>query len=207
MRARSLALATTGFALAVALTACGSTDESGTDGMGGMNDSGSNSSSDSSTAETVDVVFAQLMIPHHEQAVEMADLALKYATTTQVKELATQIKDAQDPEIEQMTQWLQDWGAPTSMPSADGDMGDMDMGGMGAAGMMSEEAMMNLTESRGTEFDQMWLQMMIDHHEGAITMAQQVLDTTSNAEVRALANDVVQSQQGEVDTMQQLLAQ
>jgi uncharacterized protein (DUF305 family) len=204
MNARSLALASTGLVLAVALTACGSNDESGTDGMGGMSDSGSDSSS---TAETADVAFAQLMIPHHQQAVEMADLALKYATTTQVKELATQIKDAQGPEIEQMTQWLQDWGAPTSMPSADGDMGDMDMGGMGAAGMMSEEAMTNLTESRGTEFDQMWLQMMIAHHEGAITMAQQVLDTTSNAEVTALANDVVQSQQGELDTMQQLLAQ
>lgn len=204
MRARTLALASTGLALAVVLTACGSNDESGTDGMGGMSDSGSESSS---SADTADVAFAQLMIPHHQQAVEMADLALKYATTTEVKDLATQIKGAQGPEIEQMTQWLQDWGAPTSMASSDGDMGDMDMGGMGSDGMMSEEAMQGLAESRGAEFDQMWLQMMIAHHEGAITMAQQVLDTTNNAEVTTLANDIMQTQQAEIESMQRLLTQ
>jgi uncharacterized protein (DUF305 family) len=186
------------------LTACGSNDESGTDGMAGMSDSGSESSS---SADTADVAFAQLMIPHHEQAVEMADLALKYATTTEVKDLASEIKGAQGPEIEQMTQWLQDWGAPTSMASSDGDMGDMDMGGMGSDGMMSEEAMQGLAESRGAEFDQMWLQMMIAHHEGAITMAQQVLDTTNNAEVTTLANDIVQTQQAEIESMQRLLTQ
>ena len=207
MRARTLALASTGLAIAAVLTACGSSNESSTGGMGGMSDTGSNTSSPASTADAADVAFAQLMIPHHQQAIEMADLAAKYAKSTQVKDLAAQIKGAQGPEIEMMTQWLQDWGAPMTMPSSDGDMGDMDMGGMGAAGMMSEEAMTNLTESRGTEFDQMWLQMMIAHHEGAITMAQQVPDTTSNAEVTALANDVVQSQQVEIDTMQQLLAQ
>lgn len=71
--------------------------------------------------------------------------------------------------------------------------------------MMTEEAMQSLAESRGAEFDQMWLQMMIAHHEGAITMAQQVLDTTNNAEVTTLANDVVQTQQVEIESMQRLL--
>jgi uncharacterized protein (DUF305 family) len=207
MRARTLALASTGLALAAVLTACGSDDESSTGGMGGMSESGSNSSSPASTASAADQAFAQLMIPHHQQAIEMADLASKYAKSTLVKDLAAQIKDAQSPEIEKMTQWLQDWGAPKTMPSSDGDMGDMNMGGMGTAGMMSEAEMNGLAKTRGTEFDQMWLQMMIAHHEGAIAMAQQVLDTTNNAEVTALANDVVQAQQLEIDTMQQLLAQ
>jgi uncharacterized protein (DUF305 family) len=207
MRSRTLVLATAGLTLAVVLTACGSNDESVTDGMGGMGDSGSDSSSPSSTADSGDVAFAQLMIPHHQQAVDMADLALKYATTTQVKELADQITNAQDPEIDQMTQWLQDWGAPTAMPSSDGDMGDMDMGGMGEAGMMTEAEMRSLAAARGGEFDQMWLQMMIAHHEGAIAMAQQVLNTTNITEVAALANDVVLAQQAEIETMQLNLTQ
>ena len=207
MRARTLALASTGLALAVVLTACGSDNASETDGMGGaMDGSGSNASA-SSTADAADVAFAQLMIPHHQQAIEMADLAAKYAKSTQVKDLAAQIKGAQGPEIEMMTQWLQDWEAPMTMPSPDGDMGDMDMGGMGSAGMMSEAEMMGLAESRGAEFDQMWLQMMIAHHQGAVTMAQQVLETTNDPEVTALAQDVVQAQQAEIDAMQQLLTQ
>lgn len=207
MRGRALLLASTGLTLALVLTACGSGDESADDGMGDANGSGS-ASSQSSTADAADVAFAQLMIPHHEQAVEMADLALKYATTTAVKDLAAQIQDAQGPEIEMMSQWLQDWEAPTAMPSsADGDMGDMDMGGMGSAGMMSEAEMEALADARGRQFDEMWLQMMIAHHEGAIGMAQQVLDTTDNAEVAALASDVVEGQQAEIETMQQLLAQ
>jgi uncharacterized protein (DUF305 family) len=207
MRARTLALASTGLALAAVLTACGSNDDSSTGGMGGMSDSVSNSSSSASTADAADVAFAQLMIPHHQQAIEMADLALEYAESTQVKDLATQIKGGQDPEVEQMTGWLQDWEAPTTMPSADDAMRDMDMGGMGSAGMMSEQQMRALADARGAEFDQMWLQMMIAHHEGAIAMAQQVLDTTDNGEVTALAEGIVQAQLVEINTMQQLLAQ
>ncbi len=208
MRARTLALASTGLALSVVLTACGSDNASETDGMGGaMDGSGSNASSVSPTGDAADVAFAQLMIPHHQQAIEMADLALKYAKSPQVKELATQIKGAQDPEIEMMSQWLQDWGAPMTMPSSNDDMGDMDMGGMGTAGMMSGEEMQALGDARGATFDQMWLQMMIAHHEGAVAMAQQVLETTNAPEVTALAQDVVQAQQGEIDAMQELLAQ
>ncbi|MCU0277537.1 MAG: DUF305 domain-containing protein [Candidatus Nanopelagicales bacterium] len=207
MRARTLALTSTGLALAVVLTACGTNDESSTGGMGGMGESRSNSTSSASTADAADVAFAQLMIAHHQQAIEMADLASKSAQSTQVKDLAAQIKGAQGPEVETMTQWLQEWEAPMTMPSGDGDMGDMDMGGMGAAGMMSDAEMKMLATSRGAEFDQMWLQMMIAHHQGAITMAQQVLDTTNTAEVTALAEDVVQAQQVEIETMQQLLTQ
>jgi len=209
MRARPLALAATGLALTVALTACGSaTDASPTSGTGG---SGSSATTSPSGAAG-DVAFAQLMIPHHRQAVEMADLALKYGSSTQVEQLATQIKAAQDPEIEQMTQWLQSWGAPLVMPGSDAsgmpgmDHSGMDMGGMTASGMMSRQDMATLADARGADFDRMWLQMMIAHHQGAVSMAQQVLDTTSDPQVTALANAVVKGQQAEIDTMQQLLA-
>lgn len=208
MRARPLALAATGLALTAALTACGSaTDASPTSGA-----EGSTSSATTSTrAAAADIAFAQLMIPHHRQAVEMADLALEHASSAEVVQLATQIKGAQDPEIEQMTRWLQDWGAPQAMPGSDAsgmpgmDHSGMDMGGVGMAGMMSDEDMANLAQVRGSAFDTMWLQMMIAHHQGAVAMAQDVLVTTDDPQVTALANAVVKDQRAEIDAMQQLL--
>jgi len=208
MRARPLALAATGLALTAALTACGSaTDASTTSGTEGS----SSSATTSTSAAAGDVAFAQLMIPHHRQAVEMADLALEYGSSTEVVQLATQIKAAQDPEVEHMTQWLQDWGAPPAMPGSDDsgmpgmDHSGMDMGGVGMAGMMSDEDMVNLAEARGADFDAMWLQMMIAHHRGAVAMAEDVLATTDDPQVTALANAVVKGQQAEIDTMQRLL--
>jgi uncharacterized protein (DUF305 family) len=209
MRARPLALAATGLALTAVLTACGSaTDPGSTSGMGGSGSSATTSTS----AGAGDIAFAQLMIPHHQQAIEMADLALKNGSSAQVKQLAAQIKKAQAPEIAQMTQWLQSWGAPLAMPGSDAsgmpgmDHSGMDMGGMTASGMMSRQDMATLADARGADFDRMWLQMMIAHHQGAISMAQQVLDTTSDPQVTALANAVISGQQAEIDTMQQLLA-
>jgi uncharacterized protein (DUF305 family) len=154
-----------------------------------------------------DVAFAQLMIPHHAQAVEMADLALQQGTSPDVLSLAGQIKAAQGPEIEQMRGWLATWGAPEQMDGADGDdHGDMDMGGMNASGMMTDDDMNSLMNAAGEEFDRMWLQMMIAHHQGAIQMAQQVLADSTNPDVAALAAAVVAGQTAEIDTMQQLLA-
>jgi uncharacterized protein (DUF305 family) len=158
------------------------------------------------------VSFAQLMIPHHQQAVQMAELAITNASSPEVLKLADQIKAAQGPEISTMESWLTGWGVGDQMegmdPSAptNGDMGGMDMGGLSGAGMMSMEDMDKLSKATGTDFDRMWLQMMIAHHQGAITMAQQVLDTTSNPDVQKLAQAVVDGQTTEIDTMQQLLA-
>ncbi|MDO8307189.1 MAG: DUF305 domain-containing protein [Actinomycetota bacterium] len=154
-----------------------------------------------------DVAFAQLMIPHHAQAVEMADLALQQGTSPDVLSLASQIKAAQGPEIEQMRGWLGAWGAPEQMDGAEGDdHGDMDMGGMNASGMMTDEDMNSLMNASGEEFDRMWLQMMITHHQGAIQMAEQVLADSTNPDVIALADAVVAGQTAEIDAMQQLLA-
>ena len=151
-----------------------------------------------------DVSFAQQMIPHHQQAVEMADLALTRETSPEVKKLAEQIKAAQGPEIEMMSMWLQSWGAPMEMGE---DHSGHDMGGMDMSGMMSDDDMQALADAQGTEFDRMWLEMMIAHHQGAISMAEQVKAASSNADVTSLAGAVMTGQAEEIDTMQKLLAQ
>ena len=162
-----------------------------------------------------DIAFAQSMIPHHQQAIEMAELALapQSGASEQVQELAQQIKAAQDPEIQQMTQWLQAWGAPTAMPGAtDGsgmagmDHSGHDMGGIAMSGMMTAEQMQQLQQARGTDFDQMWLTMMIAHHEGAISMAQQA-QASNSSQVTTDTDAIITGQEEEITTMQALLAQ
>lgn len=159
--------------------------------------SGSASGSVSSdTSRAGDVMFAQMMIPHHQQAVEMADMALdKSSASADVKKLAGEVKAAQDPEIKQMQGWLQEWGEPTAMP--DGMNHD--------DGMMTEADMTSLKAADGQEFDKQWLTMMIAHHRGAVEMAQQVLATTQNPEVKALAESIVTSQNAEIDEMEKMI--
>jgi uncharacterized protein (DUF305 family) len=165
-------------------------------------------------ASAADVAFAQSMIPHHEQAVEMADLALadSAGASPSVVALAEQIKKAQDPEIEQMTGWLQQWGAPVTMPGTDGsdmadmDHGDHDMGGITMSGMVSAEDMQALREASGQDFDILWMRAMIAHHEGAVVMAEQVKESTDKPEVEKLADEVIRTQTKEIQTMQAYLA-
>ena len=148
-----------------------------------------------------DVTFAQGMIPHHEQAIEMADIALdpKVGASEQVRDLATRIKGGQDPEIALMTGLLTAWGQPVQM-AADGghEMSSMD-------GMMSAEEMDALETITATDFDKMWMEMMIRHHEGAIAMAQTVKAAGSSPDVLALADQVIAAQQAEMSEMQALL--
>lgn len=183
--------------IVLALSACGSSDDSTSGSM--MSGSGNNSASMSagtSTGAKGDVEFAQMMIPHHEQAVEMADLALQNdSASADVKALATQIKAAQDPEIKQMTVWLSQWGAAESS----GPMGH------GSGGMQDDQDMTALKDASGADFDRMWLTMMIAHHQGAVTMAQDVLATTAHAGVKEMANAIVKGQQSEIAAMQGML--
>jgi uncharacterized protein (DUF305 family) len=142
-----------------------------------------------------DVMFAQMMIPHHEQAVVMAKQAATKASSPQVKELARQIEQAQGPEIQMMTGWLQTWGA--SKPSGDGmHMGD---------GMMSDQDMKKLDKLSGKPFDQAFLEMMIKHHQGAIAMAKTEQAQGSAADAKAMAGSIVTSQSAEITTMRKLL--
>lgn len=195
-RARRLTLAVVALVTVSALSACGSSADHGSmPGMGASGSSGAGSST-SSTAMT-DVMFAQMMIPHHQQAVDMADLALEESSRArpEVRALAGQISKAQGPEIAQMQDWLKSWGAQAGM-SMDHDMG----------GMMSDAEMGELEQATGAEFDRQWLTMMIEHHEGAITMAENVLMQTQNPDVEKLATAIVEGQRREIDTMKGLLA-
>ncbi|MFI7148463.1 DUF305 domain-containing protein [Nonomuraea sp. NPDC050022] len=147
-----------------------------------------------------DVLFAQMMIPHHQQAVEMAELAETRASDKEVKELSAKIKAAQDPEIQTMKGWLTDWGKP--LPS-----GGMDQGmGHGMPGMMSAEDMKKLEDAKGSAFDKAFLQMMIAHHKGAITMARTERERGKNHEAKRLADTIETGQQAEVEQMQKILA-
>jgi uncharacterized protein (DUF305 family) len=148
-----------------------------------------------------DVTFAQGMIAHHEQAIEMADIALDptIGASVEVQDLATQIKAAQDPEIEAMTGWLTAWGQPVQMDTSGGhDMSSME-------GVMTAEEMDALGAATGVEFDTMWLEMMIRHHEGAIAMAETVKASGSNADVLGLAEQIITTQQAEIEQMQVLV--
>ena len=156
------------------------------------------------TFNGIDVEFAQNMIPHHEQAVEMAQLALdaKANAGAKVRDLATRIKGAQDPEIKVMTTWLAAWGEPTKA-----DMGGHDMSSMSSTeGMMSAAEMAALGKATGAEFDRTWLTMMVAHHQGAIKMAQSEKAQGSNADARALADKIIAAQQTEITEMTKLLS-
>jgi uncharacterized protein (DUF305 family) len=142
-----------------------------------------------------DAMFAQMMIPHHQQAITMAKQATAKASSPEVKKLAAQIENAQQPEIDKMTGWLRTWGA--SMPSP----GGMHMG----EGMMSEKDMKKLDTLSGKAFDKAFLQMMIKHHEGAVTMAKTEQAQGSNVDAKALAGSIISSQSAEITTMRNLL--
>lgn len=191
------------------LTGCGSSDHD----MSSAPTAGAASSSAaaagtpaSSSGNEADVAFATGMIPHHAQAIQMADLAAQRATNAEVKKLATAIKAAQAPEIRQLSGWLTGWGKP--VPATDGSMAmDHAAGGHSdMVGMMTEEEMKQLSAANGAAFDVMWLQMMIKHHEGAVTMAQGLLATGSNADAKELAQTIIATQKAEIVTMQGLLS-
>ena len=210
MRARRpLALAATGLAIGLTLAACSAS--AGPSVTTTSAAAGSATQAGTGTGTDAEISFAQLMVPHHQQAVEMADLALSRSTNPEVKKLAEQIKAAQDQEMAQMKGWLSAWGAPEQMDGAtasDGSMdhSGMDMGGMTSSGMMTADDLAKLKTASGADFDRMWLQMMIAHHQGAISMANQVIGESSNPQVTQLAKAVVAGQTQEISTMQQLLA-
>jgi uncharacterized protein (DUF305 family) len=149
-----------------------------------------------------DVAFAQGMIPHHEQAVEMADMALDPTAGAgpKIAALAKAIKGAQDPEIATMKGWLTGWGK-----DAAGGMTGMDHSTGAMPGMMSGADMTTLGKNKGAEFDTMWTTMMIAHHKGAIDMANTELKSGKAAEAKALATAVIKGQQAEIDQMTAML--
>ena len=183
-------IAATALAGAVSLAGC----TVGTTGSNGMMDGGmmgnNQSTSDFSGTE---IMFAQMMIPHHQQAVDMSTLAETRSTNPEVLALAKQIKDAQAPEIKQMTAWIESSGA------------GMDMGhDMGMGGMLTDEQMTALGNAQGAEFDKLYLEGMIGHHQGALQMAS-MIENSDNAEAKQLAANIISSQSAEIDKMKKML--
>ena len=192
---KNRAAATAAITLTALLALAGCTGTAGNGGMDNMPGMGS-SASPAADVNNADMQFTMMMIPHHEQAVEMADMILaKDGIDERVITLAEQIKAAQGPEIELMESWLDDWGTP---------MGDMD--GMDHGGMMSDTDMQALEDATGAEASRLFLEQMIVHHEGAIEMAQSEVDNGQNADVISLAEDIIASQTTEITTMEDILA-
>ena len=156
------------------------------------------------TFNAADVAFAQGMIPHHRQAIEMADLVPSRGSSPEVATLARQIAAAQGPEIATMTSWLQGWDQ-TVPPDMGMDHSGHDMGSMD--GMMSADDMERLGGSNGAAFDRMWVEMMIVHHEGALTMAQREVADGKDPTAVALARSIIDSQTAEITAMRSLLTQ
>ncbi|WP_055602498.1 DUF305 domain-containing protein [Streptomyces aureus] len=219
--ARKFALVGAATATGLLLTACGADD--GTSGMdhGGTSATASSSASSSASGSAsaapsapasgssgataapgafndADVMFAQMMIPHHEQALDMAELAEGRAEDPEVKKLVTAIEQAQDPEIQKMKAWLKGWGRPESAGHGGG-------GGHGMAGMMSDQDMKDLAAVKGKAFDRKFAELMIAHHNGAVAMAEDERKNGENPTAKALADDVVRTQSDEVAALKKVL--
>ncbi|MQS08867.1 DUF305 domain-containing protein [Streptomyces alkaliphilus] len=189
---------------ALTLTACG-TDDGSVEHAG----HGAPAAGDEKPIEDhnqADIVFAREMIPHHRQALEMSELAPDRAASPEVRTLAEEIEAAQGPEIETLTDWLDEWG----VEDADGH-GDHD--GHGAhgmhdmPGMLTEEQMNHLAALDGEEFDTAFLELMIEHHEGALVMARQVLADGSHEPTADLAREIIDGQEAEIERMRELLGE
>jgi uncharacterized protein (DUF305 family) len=190
----------------IAAAACGA---NGTDPMAGHSmpasptaSSSAPSPSASPTAEKPanpdDVEFTAMMIPHHEQAIMRADMIIpKKGLDPEVKTMAEQIKAAQQPEIDTMNRWLKEWGTPP-------DHSQMDHAG-GDSGMMTPEQMRAMRDADTDEAQIAFLEGMIEHHKGAIRMAQTEIEKGKNPDAIALANSIITSQHEEITTMQAIL--
>ncbi|GAA3673918.1 DUF305 domain-containing protein [Lentzea roselyniae] len=150
------------------------------------------------THNSADVAFAQGMVPHHEQALEMSELVASRTENPHVINLAARISKAQQPEIDRMNGWLREWSAPVKAESHSShdhpeNHGMVELG--------------NLSDLEGTEFDRQWLSLMIQHHRGAVEMARKHLSAGTDPETRKLAQDVITAQEKEIAEMESLLPQ
>ena len=208
---KTLTISAAAIAAAIALAGCSAGTETGssaTSSMPGMNHGSSAMPSAPASATSTasagfndaDTMFAQMMIPHHAQAVEMSDIMLKKEDIPPaVTDLANRIKAAQGPEIDRMTGWLTSWGQPTEAPTSAHS-------GHSMSGMMGEEDMAKLEAAQGTEAAKLFLTQMIAHHEGAVMMAKTETTDGKNADAVQLSKDIVSSQETEIHEMKDLLS-
>ena len=206
MTKKFLPLSAAALAASLALAGCSTGTGPGSTGTSttGAESSSTSAPASSSAAEhnAADVMFAQMMIPHHAQAVEMSEMMLaKKDIPADVTTLATKIKAAQGPEIETMTGWLTSWNEPTQAPTGH-DMSTHSTGGMngmnGMNGMMSDADMKELAAK-------LFLTQMITHHQGAIMMAKTETTGGKNPDAVGLSKAIVTAQEAEIQEMQALL--
>ncbi len=149
---------------------------------------------------TVDIAFAAGMIPHHGQAIDMADLALEKARSPKIKDFAGRIKAAQGPEIATLSAMLTGWGE--QVPTATGHSEAMP--GMEHGDMMTTEQMGDLEAAAGAKFDRLWITMMIAHHQGAVRMSKGEIRDGGNAKAQQLAQTITDAQTKEIAELKSL---
>ena len=182
---------------AIAFAGCSAEDSMSGMGHGSSSQAASSSATPVGEFNEADVMFAQMMVPHHEQAVDMIDMVLsKSNINPDVEALAKQIKAAQQPEIDMMNAWLETWGRIKMPEGSHHSSSD---------GMMTEEQMQQLDEANSADGQRLFLEGMIRHHHGAIKMAQVEIASGKNPDPIALAKNISESQQAEVGTMTELL--
>ncbi|MFB8399212.1 DUF305 domain-containing protein [Streptomyces yangpuensis] len=202
---RRTAVVVSASAAALVLAACGGGDTTSEhDGHAAPSASASPSAPASAPAgqgqhNAADAAFAKGMIPHHRQAVEMADLAPSRARSAEVKKLAEDIRKAQDPEIKTMSGWLTSWGEQVPAEGA------MDHSAHGMAGMMTAEQMDKLKNASGAAFDTAFMELMIEHHEGAVAMAKTEQAQGAFPAAKTMAEAIITSQTAEIAQMNKLL--
>ena len=185
-------------ALAAVLAFTGCAGGGGTGGGMGHDGHGTSGADAAAEANAADVMFAQMMIPHHEQALEMSAIVLaKDGVDPEVADLAEQIAAAQGPEIEQLEAWLDEWGVPR-MP------GDHDMA---MDGMLTDEQLDELEAADAASGSQLFLEQMIEHHEGAIDMAEAHQESGEHEGALELSAAIIETQAGEIERMRELLAE
>ncbi len=199
-----LTVAVAALAATAALASCGAADtRSGQSGAAAPSAAAGPATAEAAEHNSEDVMFAHMMIPHHEQALELSALVPDRSTDPALIKLAAAIAAEQKPEIEAMRQLLAGWGNGP-MGGMHGDTGVMDQAGM--MGMVDAATMDRLRALKGAEFDTLWLQSMIGHHEGAIAMAKPEVEKGRNPELIAMARGIITGQQAEIDRMNQMLA-
>jgi uncharacterized protein (DUF305 family) len=146
-----------------------------------------------------DVAFATNMIPHHQQAVDLSAMVPDRSTNAELIALAQQISSAQQPEINVMKVFLVQWNENPDTNSGHSGHGSP------MQGMVDEATMTKLESLNGAEFDKLWLESMISHHQGAIEMAKAEVANGDNVDAKALAKNIVTTQEAEMGQMKQML--
>jgi uncharacterized protein (DUF305 family) len=163
-------------------------------GMHGNDSMGMHHNSGTATYTGADVMFLQMMIPHHQQAIDISNIALKTSKDSELLALAKTIRDAQSSEIIQMQAWLKDANTTPGMGHSMDSMG----------GMLDDAELSALSAATGKTFDALWLKGMIGHHDGAIHMTTMIRDA-SNPDIKSFGENVVKDQSAQIVQMNAML--